>query len=365
MLVHRRMPRRFRLALAVAVLAGWAVAGPASAAHVADRVVASIKPVHSLVSAVMAGVGEPHLIVRGAASPHTFSLRPSDAAALENARVVFLVGRQLETFLAGPIAVLGGDARVVALSEAPGLIRKPLRKGGVFEAPAGEARGPARGEGRDRRDGDRPSHGSDGHARGGGRGGPRGGGRLPGGRGSPAHDWIDMHVWLDPVNAGVMVRAIAEALSGADPGNAAAYTANARRLAGRLDALAAEVAADLAPVRGRPFVVFHDAYQYFEDRFGLTAAGAITLGPERLPGARRVARIRAGMRALGVTCVFTEPQFEPRLAGVVTEGLPARTGVLDPLGAEVANGPELYFTLVRNMAASFGSCLASVEGRAP
>ena len=359
MILHRRMLRHFRLALAMAVLTGWAVAGPASAAPVAGRVVASIKPVHSLVSAVMAGVGEPHLIVRGAASPHAFSLRPSDAAALETARVIFLVGERLETFLAGPIAVLGGDARVVALSEAPGLIRKPLREGGVFETPAGETHGPVHGEGHDCHDGDHLSHGNDGHACREGHGDPEGGDRPSVGGGFHAHTGMDMHVWLDPVNAGVMVRTIAETLSEADPGNAAAYTANARGLFGRLDALAAEVAADLAPARGRPFIVFHDAYRYFEDRFGLAAVGAIAISPERLPGARRVAQLRAGVRALGAACVFTEPQFEPRLAGVVTEGTPARTGVLDPLGAEIANGPELYFTLVRNMAASFRSCLAS------
>ena len=392
---HHRTPRRFRHALATAVLTGCAIAG--SAADAADRIVASIKPVHSLVSAVMAGVDEPHLIVRGAASPHAFSLRPSDAAALENARVIFLVGERLETFLAGPIAVLGGNARVVALSEAPGLIRKPFRKGGVFETPAGKTHGHAHGEGRRRHDEDHrshgsdvsgtyagdthrsahgeghdchdedhASHGSDGHARGEGHGDREGGDRRSGGRGVHAHDGIDMHVWLDPVNAGVMVHAIAGALSEADPGNAAAYTANAGGLAGRLDALAAEVAADLASVRGRPFIVFHDAYRYFEDRFGLTAAGAIASGPERLPGARRVAEIRARVRELGATCVFAEPQFEPRLAGVVTEGTPARIGILDPLGTEVANGPELYFTLIRNMAASFGNCLGPAdEGRDP
>ena len=345
MIVYRRTPRRFRHALAAVMLANWAIAGPSPAADAAGRVVASIKPVHSLVSAVMAGVGEPHLIVRGAASPHAFSLRPSDAVALEGARVIFLVGERLESFLAGPIAVLGGGARVVALSEAPGLIRKPFRKGGLFETHAGEAHGHARDEDHGDHDGDD---------------------RRSGGRGAYAHGGFDMHVWLDPVNAGVMVRAIAEALSEADPGNTAAYAANARGLSGRLDALAAEIAADLAPVRDRPFIVFHDAYRYFEDRFGLTAAGVIALGPERLPSARRVAALRARVRELGATCVFAEPQFEPRLVRVVTEGTPARIGVVDPLGAAVANGPELYFTLIRNMAVSFKRCLTPAgEGRAP
>ena len=127
------MLRRSGLALAAAALFNCVIASPA-AADAAVRVVASIKPVHSLVSAVMAGVGEPHLIIRGAVSPHTFSMRPSDAAMLENARVIFLIGESLETSLARPIDTLAGNARVIALSEAQGLVRRPLREGGTFEA---------------------------------------------------------------------------------------------------------------------------------------------------------------------------------------------------------------------------------------
>lgn len=219
-----------------------------------------------------------------------------------NARLIFMVGDRLETFLAGPIAVLGGDARVIALSEAPGLIRKPFRESGVFPGQNGEAHGHSYGGDRERRDEDDRSPGIGALAYGG---------------------FFDMHVWLDPVNAGVMVREIAEVLSEADPGNAVAYAANARGLAGPLDALVAEVAADLAPVRDKPFIVFHDAYRYFEDRFGLAAAGAIAISPERPAGARRVAAVRAGVRESSAACVFTEPQFEPRLVRVVTEGTPA------------------------------------------
>ena len=337
------MLRRSGLALAAAALFNCVIASPASA-DAAVRVVASIKPVHSLVSAVMAGVGEPHLIIRGAVSPHTFSMRPSDAAVLENARVIFLIGESLETSLARPIDTLAGNARVIALSEVQGLVRRPLREGGAFEA---------HGHGTDDDHGrhEDVEHGGVEHAQ-----------ENVAAHGDDDHDAhrrgaFDMHIWLDPVNAGVMARAIAGVLSEADPTNAGTYAANAQALLPRLEELTAQIAAEVAPVRGKPFIVFHDGYRYFEDRFGLTAAGSSVVSPDRSPGVRRISELRDKMRELGVTCVFAEPQFEPRLIDVIIEGTAARTGTVDPLGATIESGPELYFTLIHNMAASFKSCL--------
>ena len=344
------MLRRSGLALAAAALFNCVIASPA-AADAAVRVVASIKPVHSLVSAVMAGVGEPHLVIRGAVSPHTFSMRPSDAAMLENARVIFLIGESLETSLARPIDTLAGNARVIALSEAQGLIRRPLRGGGTFEA---------HGHGTDDDHGRREDEEHEGveHA--------KGNGAADGDDDHDAHrrGAFDMHIWLDPVNAGAMARAIAGALSKADPTNAGTYAANTQALLRRLEEFTRQIAAEVAPVRGKPFIVFHDAYRYFEDRFGLTAAGSSVVSPDRSPGVRRISELRDKIRELGVTCVFAEPQFEPRLVDVIIEGTPARTGTVDPLGATIESGPELYFTLIRNMAASFKSCLAPAgQGR--
>ena len=313
------VPRRVPLALAAAALVGCAAAaaaGPAPAGADGLRVVASIKPVHSLVSAVMAGVGEPHLIIRGTSSPHTFTMRPSDAAALEDADVVFLIGETLETALAGPVDALTGSARVVALSATPGLVRRPLREGGAFEAD------------------DHDDHEDN-------EGGP-----------------FDMHVWLDPLNGRAMARAIAATLAEADPANEAAYEANAAALLHRLDALTEEIAAQVAPARGVPFIVFHDGYRHFEDRFGLTAAGSVVVGPERKPGARRISELREKVNSLGVVCAFDEPQFDRRLVRTVIEGSEVRAGTVDPLGAAIEDGPELYPTLLRNMATSFTACLA-------
>ena len=345
------MLRRSGLALAAAALLNCVIAIPASA-DAAVRVVASIKPVHSLVSAVMAGVGEPHLIIRGAVSPHTFSMRPSDASVLENARVIFLIGESLETSLARPIDTLAGNARVIALSQVQGLVRRPLREGGAFEA-HGHGTDDDHGRHEDEEH-EGEEHEGEEHAK-----------ENVAAHGDDDHDdhdahrrgAFDMHIWLDPVNAGVMARAIAGVLSEADPANAGTYAANAQALLPRLEELTAQIAAEVAPVRGKPFIVFHDGYRYFEDRFGLTAAGSSVVSPDRSPGVRRISELRDKMRELGVTCVFAEPQFEPRLIDVIIEGTAARTGTVDPLGATIESGPELYFTLIHNMAASFKSCL--------
>ena len=347
------MLRRSGLALAAAALFNCVIASPA-AADAAVRVVASIKPVHSLVSAVMAGVGEPHLIIRGAVSPHTFSMRPSDAAMVENARVIFLIGESLETFLARPIDTLAGNARVIALSEAQGLVRRPLREGGTFEAHGhgtDDDHGRREDEEHEGEEHEGEEHEGEEHA--------KGNGAADGDDDHDAHrrGAFDMHIWLDPVNAGVMARTIAGVLSEADPANAGTYAANAQALLPRLEELTAQIAAEVAPVRGKPFIVFHDGYRYFEDRFGLTAAGSSVVSPDRSPGVRRISELRDKMRELGVTCVFAEPQFEPRLIDVIIEGTAARTGTVDPLGATIESGPELYFTLIHNMAASFKSCL--------
>ncbi len=339
----RIVPRRLPLTLAAAALLGCAAAGPATADDDL-RVVASIKPVHSLVSAVMAGVGEPHLIVRGTSSPHTFTMRPSDAEALEDAHIVFMVGDTMETALAGPVEALAGHARVVKLVDTPGLVLRTMREGGAFED---------------------HDHSSDGHG-----GMDDHAGRDDHGHGDhddhaddmDDHGAFDLHVWLDPINGWTLARAIGGALADVDPANAATYEANVDALLHRLDRLTGEIAQEVAPARGVPFIVFHDGYRYFEDRFGLTAAGSVVVSPERAPGARRIAELQDKLHALGVVCVFDEPQFDRRIVRTVIEGSDVKTATVDPLGATIEDGPELYFTLLRNMAGSFKNCLAPDDG---
>jgi zinc transport system substrate-binding protein len=339
-----------------------ALALPPASAHALDGVVASIKPVHSLVAGVMEGAGEPHLLVRGAASPHTYSLRPSDARALESAGLVFWVGPRMEVALDSAIDTLGSDAHVVELGEVHGLLRLPFREGGPFEAH--EHEDDEHGHDAANHDHEAEEAGLDDHGHdddGHGHEETAGAGNDDHGHDDHGHGGFDMHLWLDPENAAAMVDEIEEALSEADPDNAARYAENADRLRKRLDDLSTEIAAELEPVKDKPFVVFHDAYQYFENRFDVRAAGSITVSPDVMPGAERLSEIQQRVRELGATCVFAEPQFEPKLVAVATEGTGAGSGTLDPLGAELADGPDLYFELMRGMAASLRECLSQAE----
>ncbi|ALV29460.1 zinc ABC transporter substrate-binding protein ZnuA [Pannonibacter phragmitetus] len=330
--------------LARAALAGTALMLLSlSPALAAPKVVASIKPVQSLVAAVMDGVGEPSVIVDGAASPHTFALKPSTAKLIADADVVFWVGPELEPFLSKPLETLGEKAEAIELSEAPGVNKLPVREDANFEP---HDHGHEEGEAGHSHAGHDHSHGhSHSHDHGHGH----------------EHGEFDAHVWLDPENAKAMADDIAHHLSEADPENAATYAANAAALKEKLTALETELAAELEPVKDKPFIVFHDAYQYFEHRFGVRAAGSVTLSPEVQPGAERVAALRTKLKDLGAVCVFSEPQFEPKLVSVLIEGTDVRTGVLDPLGADVANGKDLYFEVTRNMAASLKTCLSGAN----
>ncbi|ODT67574.1 MAG: zinc ABC transporter substrate-binding protein [Pelagibacterium sp. SCN 63-23] len=315
-------------ALPLAVLASLLLTGTAMAA---PRVVASTKPIHSLVSAVMQGLGEPILIVKGAASPHTYSLRPSDAAALEAAEIVFWTGHGMELFLADALDTLATGAKVVELAQSPGIQLLSIREGGAFESHAhGDEDHLHDHEGHDHEDEDEHEH---------------------------EHGEGDMHFWLDPQNAALMVTEVANVLSATDPGNAAAYAANAEAELLRLDALEAELRDDLAPIAGKPFIVFHDAYQYFERRFGLDVAGTVTVSPETMPGAARIDQLRAKLAELGATCVFAEPNFEPAIVRTIVEGTDAGAGTLDPEGSALAEGPDLYPELLRGLANGLLDCL--------
>ena len=284
----------------------------------APRVVATVKPIHALVAAVMGEVGTPELIVKGAASPHTYSLRPSDAANLEAAGIVFWTGHGLELFLEDSITTLAPSAQIVELAANPAIALLPVREGGAFEA---------------HDDGDGHEHA--GHD----------------------HGEMDMHFWLDPANAVLMVTQIADTLSAADPEHAPQYARNAAAETARLDHLTADIDARLAPVKDKPFIVFHDAYQYFERRFGLTVAGSITVTPDTLPGAQRVRELHGKIAEAGVTCVFAEPQFEPAVVNTIIEGTAAKSGTLDPEGAGLAEGPGLYEQLITGLADSLLACL--------
>ena len=300
------------LGFAAGALAAFLVAAGPALADI--RVAATIKPVHSLVAAVMGETGEPALVLDGPASPHVTALRPSQARIVEDSDIVFAVGEGLEAFLRKLIEG-GGDTSIVELAEAPGLELLDYRG----------------------TDGDADEHDDEEDG---------------------VHGNINPHIWLDPANGRAMANHIAEVLSAADPARAPIYRANAEAVSRDLDALESELAAKLAPVRQRPFLVFHDAYPYFESRFGLNGLGPIVLNPETPPGARRLLEVRRRIGEAGVACVFGEPQFEIGYVTTVLEGTGARTASLDPLGVTVEPGPDAYRRILTDLADTLADCLA-------
>lgn len=344
------------------------------------NVVTSIKPVHSLVSAVMEGVGEPTLIVDGAASPHNFALKPSQAQMIEDANIIFWIGHELEAFLEKPIETVGANAKSIELIDAHDLIKLGFREGGAFDDHGHDDHAEDAHDDHDDHDHDKEDaekhddhkdhddHSDHGHKE----------KAEADGHDNHEHDHdkeeaaesgehddheehahgeFDAHIWLDPMNAKAIVHEIEEALVEADPANAEKYEANAAALSGKIDTLIANVSADLEPVHGKGYIVFHDAYQYFEKRFNVSASGSITVSPDVMPGAERISEIRNKVRQLGSSCFFAEPQFVPKLVSTVVEGTQAKSAIIDPLGASLENGPELYFDLIRNMATSIKTCL--------
>ena len=328
-----------------------------TAAKADIEVVTSIKPVHSLVSGVMVGVGNPSVIIEGAGSPHTYSLKPSQAKQLQDAKLVFWMGDELETFLAGPIENIAQSATTIKLTDAHDLKKIKFREGGMFDdhdEHDHEKHDEHDHEKHDEHDHEKhDEHDHEKHAK-----KEHDDHGDHDGHDDHGHGEFDPHVWLDPVNAKAIVHEIEEALVKADPKHASTYEANAHKMMDKLDSLTAELREELEPVHEKGFIVFHDAYQYFEQRFDVAAIGSITVSPEVMPGAERVSELREKILELNATCVFSEPQFEPKLVETLVEGTGARTGVLDPLGATLAKGPDLYFQLLRNMASSLKKCLS-------
>lgn len=299
------------MALALVLAASPAAAQP--------KVTTSILPLQSLAAGVMAGIGEPATIIRSAGTPHSFSLRPSDARSLNAADIVFWIGPEYEMFLAKPVAALADKAKIVTLLTAPGVKALPAREGGAWEE---------------------HDHGGGKHTH------------------KPGAIELDGHVFLDLENAAAMVRAMAGTLREVDPANATRYAANAEATVARIMALDGELRTTLAPVKTVPFVVFHDGYQYLEARYGLTAVGSVTVSPERTPGARRLGEVRRKIERLNAACVFAEPQFDNALVATVLEGTKARRGLLDYIGIDQPPGPDAYFAMMRGLARSLAGCLA-------
>nr|WP_321523928.1 zinc ABC transporter substrate-binding protein [uncultured Cohaesibacter sp.] len=305
-------------------------------------VAVDIPPVHSLVAQVMKGVGTPDLIVQQGASPHGYSLRPAEAEALQNADAVFWVGEALEPWLERSIDSLAANAKSVELMETEGTTELAFREGATFEKHS-HSHGD---EDHDHEAHEHEAHEQEAHEQ----------EAHEHDHDDHDHHGHDPHAWLDPQNARVWLDVIAADLSALDPENAATYSKNAEEGKKELDGLMSDVEAELADVKDKHFVVFHDAYQYFEHRFGLSATGSIRLGDASDPSPARIEEIHDKVAKLNVTCVFAEPQFNRGLIDTVFEGTDAKVGVLDPLGSDLTLGEGLYPELIRNLAKNLKSC---------
>ncbi len=373
------------LSATAALMGGTAMADVPSVA-------VDIAPVHSLVTRVMEGVGAPDLIVQPGASPHEYSLRPSEAAALQEADLVFWMGEGLTPWMEDAVETLAENAVVTTLLEADGSVLLDFREDALFEAHSHDHgdhdehghddhdheehaddheahdhdedhdhedhadaehdhghEDLAVGEGHDHEEHgheDHDGHGHEDHAE-----------HEDHGHEGHDHGAHDPHAWLSPENASTWLNLIAAQLSAADPDNAGAYFANASAAREEMEALSAEINEMLDPVRGGSFIVFHDAYQYFEMSFDFPASGAISLSDASDPSPARIAEIQGRIQEEGIDCVLAEPQFNPGIVEVVLDGTEANTGVIDPLGAELEPGSNLYPQLLRNMATTLVECL--------
>lgn len=315
----------------VAILKGMGVRGLAAALGAAfpafclaaegPTVVVTVKPLHSLVAGIMAGAGSPELIVRGMLSPHVYVMRPSDVEMLDRADLVVWVGATMETFLHRQIPRIEKGATVVSPLALHGVTVLARRRGTRWQPDYDEI--------------------------------------LPDGRPNPVDlkAWIDAHVWLDPHNARAIVGGLVGVLARLDPKNGQIYARNGKQLRDRLSSLDRELRKKLVPYHDSIYLVFHDAYQYFERRYRLSPAGSVTVHPENPPSARRIVEVKRLIAESDASCVFSEPQFKSGIVDRLISASGARHGVLDPIGAKLTPGPDLYFIMMRRLAQGLGDCL--------
>ena len=313
-----------------------------SPANADIKVVTSIKPIHSLASYLMDGVAKPDLIVDGYASPHGFAMKPSHAKMLQNADIVFWVGEDLENFLEKPLDSIAAKAEKIELMEIKGLVKLKFRERNIFDDH--DDHGHKKKDDHDDHDHDDHAKKKDGHDDHDDHDGHEG----------HHHGEFDPHIWLDPINAKVILFEMSKHLIENDPTNESAYRANLSKAYKDIDKLTSDVTAELN--ESTASIVFHDAYQYFEKRFNVNILGAFTVNTDVLPGAEQLAEIREVIEHDKVACVFSEPQFNPDIIKAVAKDTNIKTGIVDPLGATLNPGKNLYFDLIKNMSKSFKGC---------
>ncbi|WP_017999720.1 zinc ABC transporter substrate-binding protein [Paracoccus sp. N5] len=306
-----------------ALLLSVALTAPLPALAEVPRVLADTPVTASLVQQVMGELGRPEALLAAGSDPHHYQLRPSQARSLQDADLLVWVGPALTPWLERPAADLAAKGAALALLEQPGTQLRDF------------AGGDEHGH-EDHAEDHGHDHDEEGHH----------------------HSGLDPHAWLDPDNAATWVQSIAAALSRRDPEHAETYAANASKAAAEIAALDGALKVQLAPVQGMRFVVFHDAYGYFTDHYGLEPALAVSLGDASTPSAARLKAIRDQIAAEGAICAFPEANHDSRLIAAVTEGSSTRAGAaLDPEGSTAEPGAALYATLLRGMAGALADCL--------
>jgi len=306
------------------------------------QVVTSIKPIHSLASLLMDGIGTPKLIVDGSNSPHNFTLKPSHAKMLQNADLVFWVGEDIETFLEKPLGTVAKKAKKIELMEISQIKKLKFREKNIFEGhhdDHGHKKHDDHGH-KKHDDHGHKKHDDHGHKKHDDHG--------------HAHGEHDPHIWLDPLNAKVILTVMAKNMKMMDKKNSAKYDANLKKANAKIDGLVSEI--NKVINKNAKYVVFHDAYQYFEKRFGLKTLGALTVNTDVLPGAEQLKDIRKVIKKENAKCIFSEPQFNPKIIRAIAKDTNIKTGVLDPLGADLKNNKDLYFKLLNNLSNSLRKC---------
>ncbi len=315
------------------------------------NVVTTIKPLHSLISSVMEGVGKPSLIIEGTNNPHTFVFKPSHAEMIENADIVFWIGEDLEAFMEKPLESLAKNAKTISFMDLASIEKLKFREQNIFDDHDDHGHDDHDDHGHkdddhddhDDHDGHDDEHdGHDDHD------------DHAGHHDGHNHGEFDAHIWLDPANAKEMVLEISHELSEIDPSNKSKYEDNASKTIVALDKLIEEVDKSLS--KDISYIVFHDAYQYFEKRFGVIPAGALTLNPDVLPGAKQIADIQDVINDKGIKCIFSEPQYNPKIIETLGNDMNISTGVMDPLGAYIDAGPSMYSDLINQIANSIKDC---------
>jgi len=331
----------FTLSLTATLMGGTAYADT-------PQVAVDIAPVHSLVARVMDGVGTPDLIIQPGASPHEYGLRPSEAAALQNSDLVFWIGPDLTPWLTDTIETLAKDASVTTLLDLDGTVQLDFRESASFEVHDHDDHDDQDDhddhDDHDEHDEHDEHNDHDDHD-------------VTAGHDKHDHGDHDPHAWLSPKNSMTWLNVIAGQLSAVDPDNAGTYFANAAAGHKEIELLIGEVTATLDRVRGGSFIVFHDAYQYFEMDFNFPASGAISVSDASDPSPTRITEIRDRIAKQGIDCVLAEPQFNPDLIATVLDGTDAKMGILDPLGSDLEPGSSLYKKLIRNLSTALASCM--------